>query len=163
MLSAFAPVSNAQRSHPDIFSDSHVPGKLRGSTVGQHQVAKDTRLKPTKGAKQGGAKKANKKLAMNAPKSPPTNPPTPAPQVGNIDLDFTMLPYNVSVVAPSATRASSIGSTFIFNDPLYDLNLTVLDGTLVGGLCHKTQLSQPVGSTSTLVGGGYCFFTFHSI
>jgi hypothetical protein len=94
--------------------------------------------------------------------------PTPAPagdgtcgcEIDSVKLDFTMLPYNISVpISPNAAE-SEIGTVFIFNDPIFDLNLTVLDGTFVGGLCTKTQVTQNAGASTTIVGGGYCFFTY---
>jgi hypothetical protein len=81
-------------------------------------------------------------------------------EIDKVELDFTMLPFNISVPVSSSSENSAVGTVFVFGDPLFDLNLTILDGTFVGGLCHKTQLTQPAGSSTTLVGGGYCFFTF---
>jgi hypothetical protein len=70
-----------------------------------------------------------------------------------------MLPPNATVpVAPGAPD-STIGTIFIYNDALFDLNLTALPGTFIAGFCQRTQLTQNVGSDNTLVGGGYCFFT----
>jgi hypothetical protein len=81
-------------------------------------------------------------------------------EIDQVELDFTMLPFNISVPVSSSSENSAVGTVFVFGEPLFDLNLTILDGTFVGGLCHKTQLTQPAGSSTTLVGGGYCFFTF---
>jgi hypothetical protein len=109
------------------------------------------------GKKDSGSGKGDGNMA---PATSPTSDGACGCEIQEIELDFTMLPYNISVGVTSGASTSEVGTVFIFNDPLYDLNLTILDGTFVGGLCHKTQLTQPVGSASTLVGGGYCFFTF---
>ena len=116
------------------------------------------------GGKKGHDKGGGGKGGGVAPSvAPPGGPPTPGGcgcEVDEIELDFTMLPYNMSVGVAAGADVSSVGTVFIYNDPLYDTNLTILDGTFVGGLCHKTQLTQPIGSDTTLVGSGYCFFTF---
>ena len=103
----------------------------------------------------GGGKKGGP--SPSAP-SAPTSPGECGCEVDEIELDFSMLPYNLTVGVSPGASTSSVGTVFIFNDVLFDLNLTVLPGTFVGGLCHKTQLTQPAGSL--LVGSGYCFFTF---
>jgi hypothetical protein len=115
-----------------------------------------------KGYGKKGGKKGYDKSGKGgmAPAPAPTGDGTCGCEVDSVKLDFTMLPYNVSVpISPNAAE-SEIGTVFIFNDPLFDLNLTVLDGTFVGGLCTKTQATQNAGASTTIVGGGYCFFTY---
>lgn len=81
-------------------------------------------------------------------------------RIDQVELDFVMLPPNATVPVAPNLPASTIGTVFIYNDALFDLNLTALPGTFIAGLCHRTQLTQNAGGDNTLVGGGYCHFTF---
>ena len=81
------------------------------------------------------------------------------------DIDFVMLPPTTVIptaVAPIELRQAQdgIGAVYIFQDSLFDLNLTALNGTFVAGLCTRTQQLQVIGNNNTLVGAGYCQFTF---
>ena len=78
----------------------------------------------------------------------------------NSTLDFVMLSPDATVPVSVGVPDTTIGTVFIYNDALFDLNLTALPGTFVAGLCTRTQLTQNVGGDNTLVGGGYCHFTF---
>ena len=95
-------------------------------------------------------------------------PPTTAPPTGTcggcavdvVELDFVMLPPNSTVPVATGLPASTIGTVFIYQDSLFDLNLTALNGTFAAGICTRTQQLQNLGPNNTLVGAGYCHYTY---
>ena len=95
-----------------------------------------------------------------SPAGPPAGPGTCGCDYDEVTLEFVMLSPNATVPVSVGVPDTTIGSVFIYNDALFDLNLTALPGTFVAGLCTRTQLTQNVGEDNTLVGGGYCHFTF---
>lgn len=71
-----------------------------------------------------------------------------------------MLRPNATIPVAPNTEASLVGTVFIYLDSLFDFNLTVLEGNFVSGYCHRTLQLQQLGPNNTLVGQGYCHYTF---
>lgn len=77
-----------------------------------------------------------------------------------VELEFVQLPPNATIPIGTGEAPTQIGTVFIFNDVLLDYNLTVLNGTFVTGVCTRTVAVTGIGINSSLVGAGYCHFTY---
>jgi len=76
--------------------------------------------------------------------------------------EFFHFPYNEAVpVSPSSTDLKAEGTVYIFDGSVAEImNVTEVPGTGIAGVCTKIQEVQYVGSQITLLGGGYCHFTY---
>jgi hypothetical protein len=76
--------------------------------------------------------------------------------------EFFHFPYNEAVpVSPSSTDLKAEGTVYIFDGSVAEImNVTEVPGTGITGVCTKIQEVQYVGSQITLLGGGYCHFTY---
>jgi hypothetical protein len=77
-----------------------------------------------------------------------------------LELQLIMLPPNATIPVASGSATTQIGTTFIYNDALLDLNATVLNGAFVTGYCHRIQALVGTTTADLQEGTGYCHFTW---
>ena len=110
-----------------------------------------------KGGKGGRGKGDMKRSSKSKGKGGTIVAPPPAITV---ELEFVQLPPNATIPIGTGEAPTQIGTVFIFNDVLLDYNLTLLNGTFVTGVCTRTVSVTGIGNNSSLVGAGYCHFTY---
>ena len=77
-----------------------------------------------------------------------------------VELEFVQLPPNATVPIATNVSSNTIGTVFVYNDVLLDYNLTVINGTFVTGVCTRTQTVLNLGGNNSVVGAGYCHYTY---
>ena len=77
-----------------------------------------------------------------------------------LELQLIMLPPNATITVAPGAASTQIGTMFIYNDALLDLNATVLNGAFVTGYCHRIQALVGTTTTNLQEGTGYCHFTW---
>lgn len=82
------------------------------------------------------------------------------PPVVTVEFQFVQLPPNATIPIFVDAPPSEVGTVFISNDPLLNVNLTVINSTFVTGVCTRTQAIVDLGNNNSLVGSGYCQFTY---